>query len=104
MNLLNSLGTLEAAGLIQVAKVEPDLEYLFRHSMVQDAAYASLLESDRKRLHLAVGDAIESLYPDRRRELAGILGYHFRQAGEEARALKYYLAAGEEALIAYANQ
>src|SRR4030043_613262 len=104
MNLLNSLGTLEAAGLIQVAKVEPDLEYLFLHTMVQDAAYASLLESDRKRLHLAVADAIESIYPDRQRELAAILGYHFREAGQEARALSYLLMAGEVALTAYANQ
>jgi tetratricopeptide (TPR) repeat protein len=104
VSLFSDLGTLESAGLIRVAKLEPDLEYNFLHTMVQDAAYASLLESDRKRLHLAVGDAIESLYPDRQRELAAILGYHFRQAGQEARALKYYLVAGEEALIAYANQ
>jgi predicted ATPase len=74
MSLFNNLSTLETAGLIQVSRVEPDLEYLFRHSMVQDAAYASLLESDRKRLHLEVGNAIESLYPDRNKELAAILG------------------------------
>ncbi|NJD59931.1 MAG: hypothetical protein FIA98_11095, partial [Anaerolineae bacterium] len=61
MGLFNNLSALESAGLIQVAKVEPDLEYLFRHSMVQDAAYAALLDSDRKRLHLAVGNAIEQL-------------------------------------------
>ena len=54
MTLFSDLGTLETAGLIRVAKVEPDLEYLFRHALVQDTAYASLLESDRKRLHLAV--------------------------------------------------
>ena len=104
MNLLNSLGTLESAGLIQVAKVEPDLEYLFRHSMVQDAAYASLLESDRKRLHLAVGDAIERLYPDRKKELSAILAYHFKEAGQDERALSYFITAGDEALAVYANQ
>lgn len=104
MNLFNSLGTLESAGLIQVSKVEPDLEYLFRHSMVQDAAYASLLESDRKRLHLAVGDAIERLYPERKTELAAILGYHFKEAGQDVRALSYFLIAGDVALAAYANQ
>jgi serine phosphatase RsbU (regulator of sigma subunit) len=104
MSLFNNLGTLESAGLIQVAKVEPDLEYLFRHSMVQDAAYASLLETDRKRLHNAVGDAIESLYPDRKKELAAILGYHFKEAGEDERALTYFVIAGDEALAVYANQ
>jgi serine phosphatase RsbU (regulator of sigma subunit) len=104
MNLFNNLGTLESAGLIQVAKLEPDLEYLFRHSLVQDAAYASLLESDRKRLHLAVGNAIESLYPDRKKQLAAILGYHFEEAGEGQRALDYFILAGDEALTVYANE
>jgi serine phosphatase RsbU (regulator of sigma subunit) len=104
MSLFNSLSTLETAGLIQVSKVEPDLEYLFSHSMVQDAAYASLLESDRKRLHKAVGDAIENLYPDRKKELAAILGYHFKEAGEDDHALSYFLIAGDESLAVYANQ
>ncbi len=104
MALFNNLGTLESAGLIQVSKVEPDLEYLFRHSLVQDAAYASLLEQDRKRLHQAVGNAIESLYPDRKNELAAILAHHFKEGGEEERALEYYIIAGDEALKVYANQ
>jgi serine phosphatase RsbU (regulator of sigma subunit) len=104
MSLYSSLSALESAGLIQVARIEPDLEYLFRHSMVQDAAYASLLESDRKRLHLAVGNAIEQLYPDRANELAAILGNHFKEAGEEQRALHYFTIAGDEALGVYANQ
>ncbi len=104
MNLFNNLSTLESAGLIQVAKVQPDLEYLFRHSLVQEAAYASLLESDRRRLHLMVGEAIENLYPDRKKELAGILGFHFKEAGEEIRALGYFITAGDEALAVYANR
>ncbi len=104
MTLLSDLGTLESAGLIRVDKVEPDLEYHFMHSLVQDAAYASLLESDRKRLHLAVGQAIEELYPGRNREMAALLGYHFREAGEDERALRYYMIAGDEALTVYANQ
>jgi serine phosphatase RsbU (regulator of sigma subunit) len=104
MTLFSDLGTLESAGLIRVAKVEPDLEYHFLHSLVQDAAYASLLDGDRKRLHQAVGDAIETLYPDRKKELSALLGYHFQEAGQDERALSYFLLAGDEALAAYANQ
>ncbi|MGE5123591.1 MAG: SpoIIE family protein phosphatase [Acidobacteriaceae bacterium] len=104
MSVFSNLSTLESAGLIQVAKVEPDLEYLFRHSLVQDAAYASLLEEDRKRLHAAVGEAIEQLYPERKRELAAILGHHFKQAGQDERALGYFILAGDVALSIYANQ
>jgi serine phosphatase RsbU (regulator of sigma subunit) len=103
MGLFNDLNALESAGLIQVAKVEPDLEYLFRHSMIQDAAYAALLESDRKRLHLSVGKAIEHLYPERKTEFAAILGNHFKEAGDEEHALTYFIIAGDEALTVYAN-
>jgi serine phosphatase RsbU (regulator of sigma subunit) len=103
MTLLSNLSTLESAGLIQVAKVEPDLEYLFRHSLVQDAAYTSLLENDRKRLHQAVGNAIEKLYPERKGELAAILAHHFKEAGEGERALDYFIKAGDEALKVFAN-
>ena len=104
MTLFGDLGTLESAGLIRVAQVEPDLEYLFRHTLVQDAAYTSLLESDRKRLHLAVGEAIEGLYPDRKQELAAILGHHFQKAGEDSHAMQYFIIAAEAALAAFANQ
>jgi len=102
--LFNDLSTLESTGLIEMAKVEPDLEYMFRHSLVQAAAYTLLLKSDRRRLHLIVGEAIESLYPERTKELAATLGYHFKEAGQEERALSYLLIAGEVALATNANQ
>jgi tetratricopeptide (TPR) repeat protein len=83
--------TLEAKGLIRVASFRPELEYLFRHSLVQDAAYGSLLKQERRALHLQVGEALEALYPDRLTELAGILAMHFEQAGEPDRAIAHYL-------------
>jgi predicted ATPase len=106
MSLRAHLGKLEASGLIHLAQVEPELEYLFRHALVQDAAYASLLKADRRVLHKAVGEALERLYPDQlaSRELAPVLGRHFREAGDAGRAFKYYALAGEAALGTYANQ
>ena len=104
--LMQHLAQLETSGLIRLAQVEPDLEYLFRHALVQDAAYASLLGADRKRLHRVVGEAVELLYSDRTasREYATMLARHFQRAGEDRRALTYYLQAGEAALSSYANQ
>jgi serine phosphatase RsbU (regulator of sigma subunit) len=104
VTLLSQLGRMESGGLIQVAQVEPDLHYAFRHALVQDAAYASLLISDRQRLHHAVGRAIEDLYPDRLDEYAAMLARHFAGAGESRQALAYFLRAGDTALAAYANQ
>ncbi len=92
------LDTLEAKGLIELAASRPELEYLFRHWLVQDAAYESLLKQERRQLHRLVGEALEVLYPDRRSELAGVLAMHFEQVGDTEKALEYLTAAGRFAL------
>ncbi|HMA37990.1 MAG TPA: hypothetical protein VKY74_26305 [Chloroflexia bacterium] len=98
------LATLEVSGLIRLAQMVPELEYLFRHALVQDAAYISLLKEDRKRLHRTVGEALEQLYPDRLDDLAPLLARHFQGAGDDDRALHYFTRAGDRALAVYANQ
>ena len=90
----SQIDTLEARGLIRLAAQQPELEYLFRHWLVQDAAYGSLLKQERRLLHGRVGEALEALYPDRRDELAAVLGMHFEEAGEAEKAVTYLSAAG----------
>jgi class 3 adenylate cyclase/tetratricopeptide (TPR) repeat protein len=111
MSLVSHLGILESAGLIQVAQVMPELAYRFRNALIQDAAYASILATDRERLHLAVAETLERLYPERlaSRELAPTLAQHFSKAGgshplTNKRGLKYFALAGEAAMASYANQ
>jgi class 3 adenylate cyclase/tetratricopeptide (TPR) repeat protein len=101
---ISVLSSLENAGLVHLATVEPDLEYNFRHTLVQEAAYASLLIDDRKQLHLAVGHAVESLYPNRLEENAAVLARHYYEAGDQALALHYFILAGRSALSSFANQ
>jgi tetratricopeptide (TPR) repeat protein len=98
------LGTLEASGLIQVAALQPELEYLFRHALVQEAAYASLLKQDRRALHRSAAEAILMLHPERERELAGVIAMHMEQAGDNDGASHYLLLAGEHALQRFANR
>ena len=98
MTTETQLDTLEAKGLIRLAAIQPELEYLFRHALVQDAAYGSLLKQERRGLHAQVGEALEELYPDRREELAAVLGMHFEQAGETEKALDYLISAGNYAV------
>jgi tetratricopeptide (TPR) repeat protein len=93
-----SIDTLEAKGLVSVAAYRPELEYLFRHWLVQDAAYGSLLKQERRELHRLVGEALERLYPERRDELAGILAMHFEQAGDAQKAIEYLIRDGRYAL------
>lgn len=104
MTLFADLNNLESAGLIRLARLQPELEYLFQHALVQEAAYASLLESDRQRLHRSVGEAVEELYGDCLDERAAMLAYHFERAGDTALARRYFLKAGRINLKAYANQ
>jgi tetratricopeptide (TPR) repeat protein len=92
------LDTLEEKGLVRVATVRPELEYLFRHALVQDAAYGSLLKQERRELHGQVGEALELLYPERVGELAPVLAMHFEQAGETEKAIEYFVTGGEHAL------
>jgi tetratricopeptide (TPR) repeat protein len=96
------LDTLEAKGLVRVAAYQPELEYLFRHALVQDAAYESLLKQERRALHRTVGEALEQLYPDRRGELAAVLAMHFEEAGDTDRAVRYAMEAAEYALDRFA--
>ena len=98
MTAKSDVGALEASGLIGLAAMEPELEYLFRHWLVQDAAYESLLKQERRQLHRLVGEALEVLYPERRSELAGVLAMHFEQVGDTEKALEYLAAAGRFAL------
>lgn len=104
MTLTSQLNTLESAGLVRIAQYEPDLEYLFRHALVQEAAYASLLVGDRTRLHQLVGRAMEGLYAGRLDEHAAELAHHFERAGDRPRAFDYSRRAGENALASYANR
>ena len=104
MTTKTDLGKLEASGLIQVAAVQPELEYLFRHALVQDAAYSSLLKQDRRSLHQLAAETLLALYPGRQRELAAVIAMHFEQAGDAARAAEHLVVAGEHALERFAQR
>lgn len=102
MTLAGSLSILETSGLIQPAGTDPEIAYQFRHALIQDAAYESLLRQERRRLHLAVGETLERLHTDRRAEIAGELALHFEKAEEDQRAFTYLVLAGKHALSRFA--
>lgn len=102
--LTRHIAALEDYGLLLPAQNPGELEYLFRHSLVQEAAYGSLLQEDRRRLHQLAGQTLEHLYPERQAELASLLADHFLEAASWNQALKYCLQAGDMAYARYANQ
>jgi hypothetical protein len=103
MTLISQLNTLESAGLVRLAAAQPELEYLFRHALVQDAAYQSLLKQDRRKLHATVGAILEQLFPHQLDELAATLAYHYEKAEVRDQAVRYLRRAGDRARSSYAN-
>ncbi|HMA34332.1 MAG TPA: hypothetical protein VKY74_07590, partial [Chloroflexia bacterium] len=101
--LADHLAQLVASGLIHTAPPAPEAAYLFRHALVQDAAYATLLKQDRRRLHQAIGQVLEQANPAQLAELAPTLADHFREAGDDGRAYRYFTLAGDQAWTRFAN-
>jgi len=65
----------------------------FRHPLIQEVAYRSLLHTRGRELHMKVAQAIESLFKDRAEERASLLAYHFEQAGENLKAAQQNMRA-----------
>ena len=97
------LALLEGAGLVTVASAAPELEYAFRHALINDAAYESVLRQERQRLHADVAEALLQLYPERSEELAPVLAHHFERAGDHERALEQLIVAARGARARFAR-
>src|SRR5207249_5532111 len=92
-----ALAELQQLELIRERSRIPELEYVFKHALVHDAAYESLLLQRRRELHACVGEAIERLFAARLEEFYGVLAYHFARAERWERAQDYLFKAGERA-------
>jgi predicted ATPase/class 3 adenylate cyclase len=89
-----------AAGLVREAG---RTGYLFNHALTQQALYADLSARQRRRLHLAAGDAIEQEPAQERDRRSAELAWHLLEADDAARALPYTLLAGDQAAAVYAH-
>jgi class 3 adenylate cyclase/tetratricopeptide (TPR) repeat protein len=98
------LAELKALEIIYEQGLLPEPAYIFKHAVIQDVAYNSLLRERRKELHRAVGYAIEELYADRLADHTEELAHHFCQAEDWPQAFEYLVRSGGKAQDAYANQ
>ena len=96
------LGVLTYEELVRERVHDPELEYIFKHALTQEAAYDLLLLRRRKELHRRAGKVLEQLYPEQRGELASALAHHFRHGEEWQRAADYAMGAGTQAVKVYA--
>ncbi len=100
---LNGSFDSEIQYLKEASLVEPfRQEYAFRHVLIQEAAYDSILMKKRVELHRRIGETLEEIHANRIEEFAPVIAYHFYVAQDE-RSLKYDLLAGEKAARLFAN-
>jgi ABC-type transport system substrate-binding protein/class 3 adenylate cyclase len=99
-----ALTELQRLDLIVEVRRRPNPEFRFRHGLVQEVAYASLVETKRKKLHRRVGEALEAIYRESREEIYVLLARHFTEADVPEKAVEYLLKAGDRARSIYADQ
>ncbi len=102
MNLSTTLAQLETEHLLRRLS-EPDLAYLFKHTLTQETAYQSLLRENRREIHRRVAKAYEQIYANALDDHAAILATHFAAADDDAKTYAYSLRAGDAAARKYAN-
>ena len=91
------------SGLVVRRGTPREAIYAFRHALIQDAAYDSLLKSSRQQLHQKIAGALEERFPDTREKKPELLGHHYSAAGAHERAAAFWLKAGKSAAERSAN-
>jgi class 3 adenylate cyclase len=91
----DALVRLTESGLAFRRGTPPDATYSFKHALVQDAAYDSLLKSRRHGLHAKIGRAIEARYPNMKTTEPEVLAHHLSEAGLTETAIPLWQSAGE---------
>jgi predicted ATPase len=94
----DALAQLVSADLIFRRGTPPDAEYTFKHALVQDAAYGTLLRSRRQQLHNRIGATLESHFPEIVEMQPELLARHCTEAGLVEKAVGHWTKAGQQAI------
>jgi tetratricopeptide (TPR) repeat protein len=99
----DALAQLVSAELIFQRGSPPDAEYTFKHALVQDTAYSTLLRGRRQQIHARIASIVEAQFPDIVQAQPELLAQHFTEAGLTKKAVAYLLKAGQQMLMRSAN-
>ena len=94
----DALARLVSAELIFRRGIPPDAEYTFKHALVQEAAYSTLLRGQRQQLHARIAATLEERFPEIVMSQPELLAQHCAEGDMTEKAIAYCLAAGEQAL------
>ena len=96
--LAEGLDELTAAGLVFRRGLQHEAVYTFKHALVQETAYQSLLKTRRQHIHRQIAETVRDQLPEQADAEPEIVAHHFTQAGLPALAVKWWGKAGELAL------
>ncbi len=96
--LQHGLQQLVEAELLYQRGVPPQATYLFKHALIQEAAYQSLLRSTRQQYHQRIAQVLEAQFPEIVETQPEVLAHHCTEAGLGALAVDYWQRAGQRAL------
>jgi class 3 adenylate cyclase/predicted ATPase/energy-coupling factor transporter ATP-binding protein EcfA2 len=101
--LQHELGRLVEAEIVFQRGVPPQATYSFKHALIQDTAYQSLLRSTRQQYHQQVAQMLEARFPDTVETEPELVAHHYTEAGCYAQAVGYWQQAGQRAMQRSAN-
>src|SRR5262249_38303329 len=96
--LQEALRRLVEAGLVFQRGVPPAAEYLFKHALVQDTAYSTLLRGPRQALHRRIAEALEQRFPESVETRPEIVAHHYGEAAIADKAITYWHLAGKSSV------
>ena len=96
--LLRGLAQLVEAELVFQKGTAPEARWIFKHAMLQDTAYQSLLKSKRQQIHQQVASVLITQFPDMRHNQPELVAYHYTEAGMLDQAIGFWQYAGEQAI------
>ncbi|WP_262047518.1 AAA family ATPase [Bradyrhizobium sp. Bra78] len=92
------LRQLVASGLVHQRGVVPHAVYTFKHALVQDAAYGTMLKSQRAAIHTRIVEIFERQFPEMLERNPDVLAYHCTEAGSSGKAIDYWLKSTRKSL------
>ncbi|MBW1799396.1 MAG: AAA family ATPase [Deltaproteobacteria bacterium] len=96
------LSGLERQDIIKTRSVQPELEYVFKHTLTQEDVYNGLLKKEREDIHERIAFVMEDIFHDRLPEFYETLAFHFFRSRSTVKAVEYLVKSGKKSLARYA--
>jgi ABC-type oligopeptide transport system substrate-binding subunit/class 3 adenylate cyclase len=97
-----TLHELQRLDLVREGRRWPEPEFRFKHALIQEVAYRTIVGEERRRLHRRAAEWLEAQYAGDEAEVAGVLAHHWLAAADEDKAIAYLTQAGDRARLEYA--